>query len=114
MPTGIGRYGPIITGFSNTNPGVLTVYNSYMVSGGETIRVAAVADDQSALTLNGTYTVASITNNSITLNEDTTSQAIYISGGFVTVLVTDTPSVPNPPNDIFSSSPDWYNQASQI
>lgn len=114
MPSGHARYGPIISGFTNANPGVITVDNSFQVSESENIRVANVADDQTALSLNGDYSVASVTNTTITLNEDTTSRATYISGGFVTVTQLDEPTEPNPPYDAYNNVPDYWNQANQI
>ena len=114
MPSGIARYGPVIRGITNANPGVISIDNSFQVTSGERIRVSNVADDQSGLTLNGDYTVASLTTTSITLVEDTTEKSVYISGGFVTVLILDEPTRPNPPFDAYNNVPDYWNQASQI
>lgn len=114
MPQGNARFGPIVRGFSNTNPGVITVDNTFQVSAAEAIHVGNIADDQSALSLNGDYTIASVTNTTITLNEDTSSRSTYISGGFVTVTQLDEPISPNPPYNAYNNVPDYWNQANQI
>lgn len=79
-------FGPIISGFTEATPGVITatLISDFGVAAGDTIRVVAVADDLTGTTLNGTYTVASVTSTTITLNESTASgYATYVSGGFV-------------------------------
>lgn len=114
MPQGNARYGPIIRSFSNASPGVIGVDNTFQVTEAERIRVANVADDQSGISLNGDYSIASVTNTTITLNEDTSSRATYISGGFVTVIQLDKPITPNPPYNAYNNVPDYWNQANQI
>ncbi len=87
------NYGASISGFTNANPGVLTVDDSGPAgfAAGDTIKVSAVADDNAdlALSLNDEYTIASLTATTITLDQNTTSDNVYVSGGFVT-RVTDT------------------------
>lgn len=90
-------FGPVISGFTAANPGVITAtgISDFGVAAGDTIRVVAVADDQSGTTLNGTYTVASVTATTITLNESTSGYSAYVSGGFVQ-RVSDADGVPIP------------------
>jgi len=87
-------YGPAISGFTNANPGVITVNDTatFGIAAGDTIKVAGVADDGSGTaSLNNTFTVASVTATTITLVENTsvTGYSVYVSGGTVT-RVTDT------------------------
>lgn len=87
-------YGATISGFTNANPGVITVNDTstFGFAAGDTIKVAEVADDLSGTnSLNGTFTVASVTSTTITLVEDTsvTGYSVYVSGGIVT-RVSDT------------------------
>lgn len=114
MPTGNARFGPRVLGFTSATPGVITVDNSFQVFANQTIRVSGLVDDQSAASLNGDYTVDFVTPTSITLINDTSLRANYISGGFVTVLVLDEPISPNPPYDRYNNVPDYWNQATQI
>lgn len=91
-------YGAAITAFTNANPGVITASNIAQVGivAGDTIKVAGVADDGStANSLNDTYTVASVTATAITLNEDTSSDSVYVSGG-VASRVSDSNGDPVP------------------
>jgi len=83
-------YGAAISAFTNNNPGVITVNATapFGYEAGDTIKVAAVADDATADSLNDTYTIASLTATTITLVEDTTADSVYVSGGFV-IRVTD-------------------------
>lgn len=80
------NYGTSISGFTNANPGVLTVTDTAAAgfAVGDTIKVTAVADDGSATTLNGTYTIASLTSTTITTATNTSAYSTYVSGGFVT------------------------------
>lgn len=87
-------YGPAISGFTNANPGVISVDDTatFGIAAGDTIKVAGVADDGSGTnSLNNNFTVASVTATTITLVEDTsvTTYSVWVSGGFVT-RVTDT------------------------
>lgn len=85
-------FGAAISGFTNANPGVITAANVSALgfAAGDTINVVNLADDQSAAnSLNGQFTVASVTATTITLNEDTSSgYSAYVSGGFA-VRVSD-------------------------
>lgn len=81
-----------ITGFTVANPGVISA--SYIAlfgfAAGDTVEVSAIADDQAGTgTLNGTYTVASVTATTITLVESTVGLSAWVSGGFVS-RITDT------------------------
>jgi len=90
--------GATISGFTNANPGVITVNDTaiFGFAAGDTIKVCALADDLStANSLNGTFTVASITSTTITLVEDTTLYSVYVSGGDV-FRVTDSAGDPVP------------------
>lgn len=81
------RFGAAISGFTNASPGVITVNETaaFGFAAGDTIKVAGIADDGSAAnSLNGEYTIASVTATTITLNEATNSgYSVYVSGGFV-------------------------------
>lgn len=87
------NYGASISGFTNANPGVITVDDTGPAgfAVGDTIKVSSLADDNSAdNSLNGEFTIASLTTTTITLDEDTSSgYSAYVSGGFVT-RVSDT------------------------
>ncbi|HTJ53628.1 MAG TPA: hypothetical protein VL443_29440 [Cyclobacteriaceae bacterium] len=82
-----GLFGAPITGFSNANPGVITA--SYLAifdfAAGDTVMVSAVADDESGTSLNGQFTVASVSSTAITLVENTSAPtySVYVSGGYV-------------------------------
>jgi hypothetical protein len=77
-----------VSGFTNANPGVITASNVAALgfAAGDTINVSNLADDQAAAnSLNGQFTVASVTATTITLVEDTSSgYSAYVSGGLVT------------------------------
>lgn len=76
--------GSDISAFTNANPGVITVADASGAgfAAGDTIVVTNLADDQSAATsLNGEYTIASISGNALTLDQDTSSYSVYVSGG---------------------------------
>lgn len=85
-------FGAAISAFTNANPGVITATNVSALgfAAGDTINVMGLADDQSAATsLNGQFTVASVTATTITLVENTSAYSVYVSGGFA-VRVSDT------------------------
>lgn len=87
-------YGATISGFTNASPGVITVNDTstFGFAAGDTIKVSEVADDLSGTnSLNGTFTIASITSTTITTTTDTsvTGYSVYVSGGVVT-RVSDT------------------------
>jgi hypothetical protein len=75
--------GASISGFTNANPGVITASNVSLVGivAGDTIRVEGIADDGSATSLNGEYTVASVTATTITTATNTTAYSVYVSDG---------------------------------
>lgn len=81
-------YGAAISNFTNAANGVITAANvaQFGIVAGDTIEVAGLADDGSGtLSLNGTFTVSSVTATTITLNEDTqvgAGYSVYVSGGF--------------------------------
>lgn len=87
-------YGATISGFTNANPGVITVNDTatFGFAAGDTIKVAGLADDGTGTaSLNNTFTVASVTATTITLVENTsvTGYSVYVSGGYAT-RVSDT------------------------
>lgn len=91
-------YGATISGFTNANPGVITVNDTatFGFAAGDTIKVAEVADDGTGTnSLNGTYTIASVTATTITTTTNTTvtGYSVWVSGGIVT-RVSDTNGVP--------------------
>ena len=90
-------YGATITGFTNANPGVLTVNDTatFGFAAGDTIKVTDIADDDTATSLNASYTIASITATSITTATNTSAYSVYVSGGRVT-RVSDVNGVPIP------------------
>jgi len=82
-------YGATISGFSNASPGVLTVNDTALFGFaiGDTIKVAELSDDLTGTvsSLNGTYTIASLTATTITTTTDTsvTGYSVWVSGGVV-------------------------------
>jgi hypothetical protein len=65
---------------------VITVNDTaaFGFAAGDTITVSGIADDNSAAnSLNGEFTIASITATTITLSENTTAYSVYVSGGRV-------------------------------
>lgn len=85
-------FGATISGFTNANPGVITVNDTatFGFAAGDTIKVSELADDGSAANgLNGEFTVASVTATTITLSENTSAYSVYVSGGKA-VRVSDT------------------------
>ena len=92
--------GATISGFTNANPGVITVNDTgaFGFAAGDTIKVSEVADDLTGtLSLNNTFTIASITATTITLVENTTvtGYSVWVSGGKA-VRVSDTDGVTIP------------------
>lgn len=80
------RIGAYISGFTNASPGVITVGDTtiFGFAVGDTIKVTALADDQTGETLNGEYEIASLTDTTITTTTDTTTFSAWVSGGYVT------------------------------
>lgn len=84
--------GATISGFTNANPGVITAtaVDTVGFAAGDSITVGSLADDSSQTdSLNGTFTVASVTATTITLDENTSSYSVYVSGG-IAMRVSDT------------------------
>ncbi len=82
-------YGASISAFTNANPGVMTVSDTarFGFAVGDTIKVAQLADDLTGTSsLNGTFTIASLTATTITTSTNTsvTGFSVYVSGGTVT------------------------------
>ncbi|CAB4166754.1 hypothetical protein UFOVP844_50 [uncultured Caudovirales phage] len=82
-----GLFGAPITGFTNASPGVIAA--SYLAlfdfAAGDTVMVSAVADDESGTSLNGTFTLASVSSTALTLVQNTSAPtySVYVSGGYV-------------------------------
>jgi hypothetical protein len=80
-------FGAAISGFSNANPGVITASNiaAFGFAAGDTVETSAIADDGTGTSLNGTFTVASVTATQITLVENTSAPtySVWVSGGYV-------------------------------
>lgn len=91
--TETAQFGAAISGFTNAANGVITASNiaAFGFAAGDTITVGGVADDGTGTSLNGTWTVSSVTATTITLNESTAAPtySVYVSGG-VAVRVSDT------------------------
>lgn len=94
-------FGATISGFTNANPGVITASNVTQVGivAGDTITVAGLADDGTATSLNGEYTVASVTATTITTATNTTAYSVYVSDG-VAVRKTDSNGDPVPTENV--------------
>lgn len=96
--------GATISGFTNANPGVITVNDTstFGFATGDTIKVCEVADDGTGdASLNGTFTVASVTATTITLVENTsvTGYSVYVSGGRA-IRVSDISGTPIPTQNL--------------
>jgi hypothetical protein len=113
-PGAHAQYGAVVSAFTNANPGVITVDTTTGITAGCVIKVEGLADDQTGTgALNGSYTVASVTSTAITLTTTTVGKAVYISGGYVTLVTNANATSPNPPYNIYSNKPTSYNQAIQ-
>jgi hypothetical protein len=79
-------FGSAISAFTNANPGVITVADAAGAgfTAGDTIKVAELADDLSGTSLNGTYVIASVSGNNLTLTTSTAARSVYVSGGNAT------------------------------
>ena len=91
-------YGATISGFTNASPGVITVNDTatFGFAAGDTIQVSELSDDLTGTnSLNGTFTIASITATTITTTTDTsvTGYSVYVSGGVVS-RVSDSSGTP--------------------
>lgn len=81
-------FGAPVSGFTNANPGVITVSKNpadFGIAAGDTLVVGGIREafDAAKPSLNGEYTVASVTATTITLAENTTGSRVYSSGGVV-------------------------------
>jgi hypothetical protein len=86
-----GQFGQPLSGagaaaFTNANPGVITVADASYYRAGDVINVTGVANTNVGPTLNGQYTIASITGNAITTTTNTTAYGVRVSGGSVTLF----------------------------
>ena len=89
------NYGATMSAMTAANPGVITCGNTAVAgfAAGDTIAVERVAESGAGTSLNRrTFTIASLTATTITLDQNTTSDAVYVSGGVVS-RVSDTNSV---------------------
>ncbi len=88
-------YGAQISGFTNANPGVITATSIAQcgIVAGDVINVVAVADDQSGTSLNGQYTVDSVSGTTITTATNTSAYSVYVSGG-VAIRAEDSSGTP--------------------
>ncbi len=81
-------YGATISGFTNANPGVISVNNTstFGFAIGDTIRVSDLADDgaSTSLGLNGDYIIGAVSPTTITITTSTTARNVYVSGGVLT------------------------------
>lgn len=80
------NYGATMTALTAANPGVITCGDTAVAgfAAGDTIAVAGVAESGTGASLNRrTFTIASLTATTITLDQNTTSDAVYVSGGVV-------------------------------
>lgn len=92
------EFGQAISNITAANPAVITVSDAVQgeFAAGDTIKVCAVADDGTGTTLNGSYTIASISGNAITTATNTSSgYSAYVSGGYAS-RVSDTNGDPIP------------------
>lgn len=80
-----GIFAAPMSNFTSANPGVITATSITALgfAAGDTIKVTDVAQAATGTTKNGTFTVASVTGTTITLVENTTGYATYVSGGYV-------------------------------
>lgn len=85
-----GQFGQPLSGagaaaFTNANPGVITVQDGSFYKAGDVINVTGVANTNVGQTLNGQYTIASVSGNALTTTTNTTAYGVRVSGGTVTL-----------------------------
>lgn len=85
MPFGNARYGANILNITKGPTTIVQVDVSSFFVVGDGVRIAAVAEDESGPSLNQDYTVLNVTPTTLTLSEDTSTYANYISGGVVSI-----------------------------
>lgn len=79
-------FGSAVSAFTLANPGVITVADGSKFRVGDVINVSQLADSGAGTdTLNGQYTIASISGNALTTSTNTTGYSAYVSGGYVYV-----------------------------
>lgn len=91
-------YGSAMSALTAASPGVITCSNTavFGFAVGDTISVEGVAESGSGTSLNRkTFTIASLTATTITTAQNTTSDAVYVSGGIVS-RVSDTNGIAIP------------------
>ena len=89
------NYGATMTAFTNASPGVITCGNTAVAgfAAGDTVAVERIAESGSGASLNRrTFTIASLTATTITMDQNTSADAVYVSGGVVS-RISDTNSV---------------------
>ena len=82
----VGQFGQPLVGagaaaFTNANPGVITVSDGSVFRAGDVISVSGVANTAVGETLNGQYTIASISGDALTTTTNTTAYGVRVSGG---------------------------------
>ena len=80
------NYGATMSALTAASPGVITCGNTAVAgfAAGDTIAVERVAESGAGTSLNRrTFTIASLTATTITLDQNTSSDAVYVSGGVV-------------------------------
>jgi len=79
------NYAASASAFTNASPGVITVDDTarYGFVIGDTIKVEGIAESGAGASLNRDYVIASFTATTITTDIDTTSYAVWVSGGKV-------------------------------
>lgn len=85
-----GQFGQPLSGagaaaFTNANPGVITVQDGSYFKAGDVINVTGVANTNVGATLNGQYTIASVSGNALTTTTNTTAYGVRVSGGTVSL-----------------------------
>ena len=85
MPFGNARYGANILSITKGATTIVQVDVSSFFAAGDKVRIAAVAEDETGPSLNQDYTILSVSPTNLTLSEDTTLYANYISGGVVSI-----------------------------
>lgn len=89
--TPTGQFGQLLVGsgaaaFTNANPGVITVQDGSVYRAGDVINVTGVANTNVGATLNGQYTIASVSGNALTTTTNTTAYGVRVSGGTVSLF----------------------------
>lgn len=79
-------YGAPVTAISKSSTTTVTCsyLDQFSFTAGDTVKLTEVADDGTATTLNGTYTVSSVTATTVVLTANTTTgYSVYVSGGYL-------------------------------